>query len=167
MNDPATSPESPDPRPAPPATRQPPDAWTANLQRLRERFPDAREGVLFCVHKLEQSPDARLTDFRDEAALYGIPLSGRSLNSAKVLLGLAERPTRKPKAERAAPASPADKPRAFAPAKAKPGTGAQALEAQLTDALQQIQSAATAQSQRLREAMHEAIRVLERALEQH
>lgn len=162
--------------PAPePAPQPAPDAWAATLDRLRSRFPGTRDGVLFCVHKLEtSSPDLRLTDIRDEAALRGVPLSGRSLNSAKVLLGLAERPTRRTKptvdapaeAKRRAPTgarTPAAR-RATAPAG---GSVTQALEAQLTEAMQQIQSAATAQSQQLRTAMREAIHVLQRALDEH
>jgi len=153
----------PQPDPSESTQAQPKDAWTATLEQLQGRFPGTRDGVLFCLHKLEQNPEARLTDFRDEANLYGIPLSGRSLHSAKVLLGMAERPIR---TVRSAPPASGSDTRSAGRADPAPHSGAASLEAQLTSALQQIQGAATQQSQRLREAMQQAINTLQQALDE-
>lgn len=77
----------PETQPAPPA-----DEWAQIFDSLRQRFPGASPGVLFCINKLQQDPELKLRDFKHEAALHGVPLSGRSFHSARVLLGL-ERPT--------------------------------------------------------------------------
>ncbi len=152
---------------APPAARDP---WELALERLRARFPDATTGTLFCVHKLELDPQLGLRDFRDEASLRGIPLSGRSVHSAKVLLGM-ERPSVRRMKPPAREAEPVDE----APPRARPkpqrrfassdGGSADSLEATLVAAVQQLQSEATARSQRLRAAIENAIELLRDALE--
>ena len=76
------------------------DALDKLITPLRNRFPQATDGTLFCVHKLLQNPHTTIPDFRQEAALYGIGIGGRSLHSAKVLLGLAEEAPRKPRARK-------------------------------------------------------------------
>src|SRR5690606_21165625 len=68
--------------------QQPTDEWARIFEGLRQRFPGASEGVLFCIHKLQQNPDVKLRDFKEEAALHGVSLSGRSHYSARVMLGL-------------------------------------------------------------------------------
>lgn len=73
--------------------------WESARHELRARYPEARDGVLFCVFKLSENSDVSLRDFRDEAKLRGVPVSGRSLHSAKVLLGMAAPATRRTKEE--------------------------------------------------------------------
>src|SRR5262249_47883234 len=86
------------------------DSWDSLLATLRNRFPGASDGILFCILKLQGNPDLKLRDFRQEADLYGIKLGGRALHSAKVLLGMSEpavRRRRKQEEEEEAPvASP-------------------------------------------------------------
>ena len=72
------------PQPAPSA-----DDWQARLATLREQHPGQKDSILFCVHKLEQDSTVGLRDIRDEAARLGVPVAGRALHSAKLLLGLA------------------------------------------------------------------------------
>ena len=97
MTDPAAdSPVSPTPTPEADA-----DGWDALLAALRRRYPGQKDSVLFCVHKLSQDAELTLRDFREEARLHGIPMAGRALHSARVLLGLA--PANKPATANPAP----------------------------------------------------------------
>ena len=129
--------------------------WDGAIAALRRRYPDASNGILFCVHKLQQDQTLTLRDFRKEAELHGIPLGGRSLHSARVLLGL-ERPAAR---RRVAKTDRHDQENDSGPLVEG------SLEAQVIHAVTQIQEAATEQSQRLREAMKEAIRILTEALD--
>lgn len=65
-----------------------PGTWDGDIEALQARFPGTRLGTLFCIHKLEQDADLQLRDFKAEAELRGVPLSGRSFHGARVLLGL-------------------------------------------------------------------------------
>ncbi len=140
------------------------DAWDSEHTRLQDRFPGQRDSVLFCVWKLQQSKEASLRDFRDEARVRGVPVAGRALHSAKVLLGLAEPAAPRTKAERA----PKEKPAARRTRPAKDaGQGASlggSLESTLLEAVRGVQAKAGERAERLRTAMREAITVLERAL---
>ena len=69
--------------------------WQGVREKLADSYPDATDGILFCVHKLKQDPNISIPDFRDEAKKVGISIAGRSLHSAKVLLGMAEPSVRK------------------------------------------------------------------------
>ena len=136
------------------------NGWAAITSSLRSRFPKATDGIMFCVYKLEQDPTLTIPDFREEAALHGIKLGGRALHSAKVLLGLAAATEpRKPAARIAAKtnygAAPARR------LKTKPTS----LEDHVMRAITQIQDSATDQTRKLREAIKEAVRILERALD--
>ena len=92
--------------------------------------------------------------------LHGIKLGGRALHSAKVLLGLAAATgARKRGAKTAAKMN-----HGKAPA-IKRKTNPTTLEDQVMLAITQIQDAATDQTRRLREAVREAVRILERALD--
>lgn len=134
------------------------DDFSAITDSLRSRFPKATAGILFCIYKLEQDPTLTIPDFRDEAKLHGISLGGRALHAAKLLLGLKAAPA-KPKATRANKGGKRNaQPR-------KPKLNSVSLEDQVMNAITQIQESATDQSLRLREAMREAIRVLEAGLE--
>ncbi|MBK8978366.1 MAG: hypothetical protein IPM29_20890 [Planctomycetes bacterium] len=159
----------------------PGESWDDALVRLRGHFPDAREGVLFCVHKLLQDRDIMVRDFKAEADMRGIKLSGRSYHSAKVLLGMAAPPTPRRRkveavvetddgfdveledegeAEAIAP-QPATRRQRRSTAEARPGSVEDALRA----AISQIEDAARADAERLRDAIREAIDVLQRALD--
>jgi hypothetical protein len=143
---------------APPA-----DTWEALLAALRRRYPGQRDSVLFCIHKLQQNADLTLRDFRAEAELHGIPMAGRSLHSARLLLGLArpEAPAGEPATEPAASA-PAPRRRRSAAA----GADNASIEAQVVAAVRRMQSAASAGTERLRAAIRQAIATLQRALDE-
>ena len=145
-----------------PAARDP---WELELERLRTRFPGATAGTLFCVHKLELDPELTLRDFRDEASLRNIPLSGRSVHSAKVLLGR-EAPATRRKQAKVAVSEPAAPPIVRSPRRslARATDETDSLEATLLNAVQQLQAEANAESRRLQEAIRDAIAVLQAAL---
>ena len=131
--------------------------WDDTIATLRRRYPDASYGILFCVHKLQQDPTLTLRDFRKEAELHRIPLGGRSLHSARVLLGF-----EKPAAKRRSP----KKEQGNSDWERNDPLIEGSLEDQVIHAVTQIQEAATEQSQRLRKAIREAILSLQKALDE-
>ncbi len=132
--------------------------WDNHRARLSAQFPGQKESVLFCMSKLQAEPSAGLADFRDEAAALGIPMAGRALHSAKVLLGMAQTKPRRPNK-----LNPANAPTQPTPA---PRTHADdVIEDQVLSAVRQIQSAASAEADHMRAAIREAIVILQKALE--
>lgn len=146
----------------PPAT----DTWEGILAAVRRRYPGQKDSVLFCIYKLQQNPELTLRDFRAEAELYGIPMAGRSLHSARLLLGLQKE--EKQAAPRAAEthALLAAEPAARRAPRAQPAAddGGASIETKVLAAVRQIQSAASAESEQLRLAVRQAIAILQRAL---
>ncbi|MEO6597043.1 MAG: hypothetical protein ABIP94_20045 [Planctomycetota bacterium] len=141
---------------APPAA----DTWDGILENLRRRYPGQKDSVLFCIYKLQQNPVLTLRDFRDEAALYGIPMAGRALHSAKGQLGLIKAPpvpSPEPVAEVAAPVRRRGRP-------ARDDAGGASIESKVVAAVRQIQTAAGADAEQLRSAMRKAIAILQQAL---
>ena len=143
------------------------DTWEGILANLRRRYPGQKDSVLFCINKLQQNPDLTLRDFRAEAELYGIPMAGRSLHSARLLLGLVKEEKAEPVADRVREAlapliRPARRPRAKAePAPDHEGVS---IETQVLAAVRQIQTAAGAEAETLRAAIKQAITILQQAL---
>jgi hypothetical protein len=138
------------------------DSWEGILANLRRRYPGQKDSVLFCINKLQQNSELTLRDFRAEAELYGIPMAGRSLHSARMLLGLIKESTPSSAPPEVAPLSKIVR-------KAKPGTAdddaaGNSIETKVLAAVRQIQSAAGADSENLRQAIRQAIAILQRAL---
>ena len=131
-------------------------SWPPQLDALRARHPGQKDSVLFCLHKLEQDPGVGLPELRGEAADLGIPMAGRALHSAKVLLGMAEaKPRRAAKPKPAAAKASADvKVRGTDPG----------IEEQVLSAVRQIQSVAGAEAERMRRAIRQAIEILQDAI---
>jgi hypothetical protein len=130
--------------------------WDSAFRELGRRFPGNSDGVLFCIYKLQGNPELSLRDFRDEARLHGIAMSGRSLHSARVLLGLTK-------------AAQPRRPRRDAEEVDEGGADADlagdTLESQLREVVDRIQASAREENERLRAAIREAIALLQRALE--
>lgn len=152
------------------------DSWDGILANLRQRYPGQKDSVLFCLHKLHSNPELGLPDFRDEARLHGIPMAGRALHSAKVILGLAQVKPRIPKPPKApsAPRTSADleisseaanQPTRMRRARDSDNSG-DSIENKVLDAVRQIQSAAGAEADKLRTAVREAVAILQRALDE-
>ena len=136
------------------------NGWDRTFATLRDRYPNASEGILFCVHKLQQDAHLRLTDFRDEAKLHGITLGGRSLHSAKVLLGMERPSVRRSKKV----IEESSRPVQFSKRRAEAQLDSAAAQDTLIDAVKRIQDAATMESQNLRKAIGEAVEILQKAL---
>lgn len=132
------------------------DSWDGAMARLRDRFPKASDGILFCVFKLQQNQELTIRDFRDEATLHGIKLGGRAFHSAKVLLGMDKPATRR---------SSSNGKRRSEALLMPDDSESSDVESSLITAVQQIQEAATAEAHRLRDAMRKAVEVLQRALD--
>ena len=133
-------------------------SWDASMAALRNQFPKASEGILFCVFKLQQSPDLTIKDFRDEAALHGIKIGGRAIHSAKVLLGMEKPSIRRTARDMASLRSERSAP-------VLDFNNGDSVENSLISAVQQIQEAATSESRRLRTGISMAIQILQRALD--
>jgi hypothetical protein len=161
----------PHPSPRPPVTESEPlpapaaDTWDGILAALRRRYPGQRDSVLFCIYKLQQNSQLTLRDFRAEAELHGIPMAGRSLHSARILLGLAKDDSA-PAASPALPdlALPVRTPRPARRERAAEDGSGDSIEHKVLSAVRQIQSAAGAESEQLRNAIRQAIAILQRAL---
>ena len=165
------------------------DSWEGLLANLRNRYPGQKDSVLFCLHKLHGNPELGLPDFRDEAALHGIPMAGRALHSAKVLMGLATAKPRSPNRPKttgpqamgphavlSSSAGGRDLDEDSATSVAQSSTrvrrerasmfeGEGSIESKVLDAVRQIQSAAGAEAERLRTALRQAVAILQRALD--
>lgn len=146
------------------------DSWDGILANLRLRYPGQKDSVLFCLYKLHSNPQLGLPDFRDEARLHGIPMAGRALHSAKVILGLATVKPRAPKAPKPSakatmPLEPSRTMRTRRVGKDR-STNDGSIENKVLDAVRQIQSAAGAEAEKLRTAVREAVAILQRALDE-
>jgi hypothetical protein len=119
---------------------------------------------LFCLFKLQQNPDLTLRDFRAEAELYGIPMAGRALHSAKVLLGLIRKDSTPPPV-----VAPPAVPDGVRPLRRRNGAvredqNGESIENRVVAAVRQMQSAAGAEAEKLRAAIRQAVAILRRAL---
>jgi hypothetical protein len=146
------------------------DSWDGILANLRQRYPGQKDSVLFCLYKLHSNPQLGLPDFRDEAKLHGIPMAGRALHSAKVILGLATVKPRAPKAPKPSatatmPTEPATTSRTRLVRNGR-ATNNNSIENKVLDAVRQIQSVAGAEAEKLRTAMREAVAILQRAIDE-
>lgn len=139
----------------------PVDTWEAILAAMRRRYPGQKDSVLFCIHKLQQNPDLALRDFRDEANLHRIPVAGRALHSAKVLLGLIKDAVPEPvAAEEEAEVAP----RPTRRRREATATDDPSIEDRVVAAVRQIQTAAGADAERMRTAIRQAITILQKAI---
>jgi hypothetical protein len=135
------------------------NSWDQLLAALRARYPGQKDSILFCVWKLQNNPEASLRDFRDEAEMHGLTLVGRSVHSAKVLLGLADplpKVVRKPRVV-AEPAPVAMPKRSSAPVVG--------VESKLVAAVEQLQNAAAEENARLRAALQAVLDIVDDALD--
>lgn len=129
------------------------------LDNLRRRFPGCSDGILFCILKLQENPDLGLRDFRHEAELLGLRLAGRSLHSARVMLGLSQ-----PARRRTAADQPSDGAVERAPASPSRRAPRRVDDADdLVHTLRQLHTGA-ASSDRMRQAITEALRLIRDAL---
>ncbi|MEO0481190.1 MAG: hypothetical protein AAF196_17105 [Planctomycetota bacterium] len=142
--------------------------WDEAVGKLQAQFPGTSDGILFCVHKLLSDKEARLAEFRGEAEVRSIKLSGRSIHSAKVLLGYADpvkRRSKKAAVETTEATEPAAKPRARRATATKPRAATGSPSEALAVAVEQIQTAAREEAEGLKDAIRQAIAILQDAVE--
>lgn len=136
--------------------------WDAILDTLRRRYPGNRDSTLFCIFKLQQNPEFGLRDLRSEAELYGLSLAGRSLHSARVLLGIEVASKPREASQGQTETAPARRQRRKAEQHSNDGS----IEDKVIQAVRQIQDAAGARSQTLRTAIQRAIAILQDAIDE-
>lgn len=152
--------------PALPAVTEVPvteDLWARMMADVRSRFPKVTDGVAFCILKLEQNADLRLRDFKSEADLHDIKLSGRSFHSARVALGWEAPPVRRAGAV-AAPADPRPEPVAR-PAASPRVEAPAARESAAITALREFEARNVSEVAGLRAAIAEVLAIVDTALE--
>src|SRR5690606_34369767 len=132
--------------------------WSNLFDELKTRYPKVREPIVAALATLMQDPDIDAEHAKAVAAANGIRITAASIAAAQRLLSRQDPTTEI--------ATPKDKP-AKAVAKARPGRPARRPEANLdVEALirataERIQTQGNVVADRLRDAMQEAIAVLE------
>lgn len=135
--------------------------WETILDTLRRRYPGNRDSTLFCIFKLQQNPDLGLRDLRSEAMLHGLTLAGRSLHSARVLLGIES--AAKTRAEAPAAETVPDRRQRR---QRQQRSDDDSIEDKVIQAVRQIQDHAGARTQNLRQAIQRAITILQDAIDE-
>lgn len=151
-----------DPKPAPVRL----DDWESSISGLTTRFPGVKIGTLFCIYKVQLDRDVEFRDVLGEAGLRDIPLSGRSMHQAKVLLGIEAPRPRAPRRSKDAetviltPGGPVVSPAEPAPTAAALDVGSD-IETLLRGA---VESAVAKATENYRVAIHEALALIQDAL---
>lgn len=138
------------------------DLWARMMADVRSRFPKVTNGVAFCILKLEQNADLRLRDFKSEAELHDIRLSGRSFHSARVALGWDAQPVRSPRSV-AAPQDVRPEPVAR-PATAPRAEASEVRESAAITALREFEARNVGEVAALRAAIRDVLAIVDTAL---
>lgn len=147
-------------------------SWDQAFAALKARFPKAQDSVVFAIYTFQNSPDIALDDLKARAQMHGLRVTGQTINAARSLM-MGRTPTPKPQ-PRIAPlpveTTPAptriqlpEEPRR-APRKTrerKPHVDVADLVLQAVTKLQQDSGSEAA---RLKEAIRQAVAVLQAAV---
>lgn len=147
-------------------------SWDQAFAALKARFPKAQDSVVFAIYTFQNSPDIALDDLKARAQMHGLRVTGQTINAARSLM-MGRAPTPRVKAPIAAPAveptpalvraEPAAEPRR-APRKTherKPQVDVADLVLQ---AVQKLQQDSGSEAARLKEAIRQAVAVLQAAV---
>lgn len=164
-----------------------PSAWDIHIAHLRARYPKATESVLFCIHVLQQDGFPDLDAIKARAQMYGLHVTGASLAAAQRQLAPPPAPRRVQPApapvvgQELPPRSPAPaveaslrqaEPEPAAPTRTprprewKPAPTPDDLEQRLVGAIENLTKSVDEKNQRMRQAIAEAVRLLQDALEE-
>lgn len=138
----------------------PPSAWTDQFAALQARFPQARGPVLVALHILTQNPDVAVEDAKAQASLLGTRITAASIAAARRFLAppppvrttlldsppVAERPSATREPRRPTPPPEID------------------TEALIRQVVGKIQGEGSAEAERLRAAVRQAIAILQAAV---
>lgn len=133
--------------------------WDAAFKKLKARFPDAKDTIVFCVHCLQLYPDASVDDIKAQAALHSIRITAASVNAARRLM--AEAPTTPKETGGAADATPA---RQRPARRTRAAQAAMDPTSMLQKVIDKLQQQGQAEAERLRAAMQKAIQILQAAV---
>ena len=132
--------------------------WTQQFAALQTRYPKVREPILAALLVLTQDPNADLDAAKATAAEHSVRITAASVAAARRLLSRQDGPP--------APAAPRAK-SAATPRRGQPARRIQPsldVEELLRATVAKIQAQRDAEAERLREAMREAIAVLDAAV---
>lgn len=131
------------------------DAWTAQLEQLRARYKHVRPPILAALNILVNDKDVSTDDAKARASLHGVRITAASIAAAQTLL------SRMDASAVAAPTRSVASPRG--PRRRAPETPIDA-ESLVRGFVQKLQGERNAEGERFREAIQQAITVLQAAL---
>ncbi len=126
------------------------DAWTQQLDQLRERYKHVRPPPLAALNVLVFDQNASVEDAKARAALHGQRITAASVGAARALLERMDSPL--------APAAPAPtSPSTREPRRPRAPEKAIDAEELVRGFVAKLQSQGNAEAERLREAMRKAV----------
>jgi hypothetical protein len=134
------------------------DTWSLQLAQLKARYEHVRPPILAALNVLLLSPNISLDDAKAQAAMHGVRITAASVNAAKTLLSRIDAPTAAATPTLTVPAVPRTPRR---PRAAQPPLDAETMIRSLVERMQGQQ---TAEVERLRDALRQAIAVLQKAV---
>ncbi|MCA8949284.1 MAG: hypothetical protein KDE27_07265 [Planctomycetes bacterium] len=159
-----TDPETQTTTASPPVTD-----WPRQLAELQTRYPKVREPILAALHVLTENREVSLDEAKAQAAALGVRITAASVAAADRLLERQSPPATDPTPAPEAPAAPkatANEPRRGR-ARRSPRAAPPALDIEelVRATVDKIQSQNNAEAERLREAMRQAVAVLQAAVD--
>lgn len=136
------------------------DDWDAQFAALQTRFPKVRDTILFAFYVLQSEPDTSLDVLRAMARPHDLRVTKATVNAARRLFD------RNP-ATGGGRAGPAPKTVAAKPRRTRQRRAPQApldVDALIRNTVAKVQPQGTADADRLRDAIRQAIAVLETAV---
>jgi len=81
------------------SVRAPADSLRSEFDRLRGKYNQTSDRILFCIRAMQRDDDVLLDDLKAEARLHGLLVTAASMNAARRLLTHERRPAGDPVAE--------------------------------------------------------------------
>jgi hypothetical protein len=131
------------------------DTWTAQLEQLQARYRHVRKPIVAALNVLLHSPGISLDDAKAQAAARGFRITAASIAGARTLLAKMDAPVAPAATAIARPVRPQRRTRASEPVDA---------EALVRGFVEKLKGAGDAQAERLKDAMRQAIAVLQAAV---
>ena len=128
------------------------DAWTAQFDEMKARFPKVREPIVMAAFLLQQDPDITDDDAKARAAVHGVRITAASINGGRNLLAKQD----------GAPTSTGTRPAAH---RTRAAAAAADPEALIRGVVDKLNAHAATDAEKLRAAMRKAIGVLQTAVD--
>lgn len=148
-------------------------SWDQAFAALKARFPKAQDSVVFAIYTFQNTPDIALDDLKARAQMHGLRVTGQTINAARSLM-MGRAPVPRAKAPVAAPAveptpapvrieAPAEPHRA--PRRARERKAHVDVADLVLQAVQKLQRDSGSDAARLKDAIRQAVAVLQAAVQ--